>query len=179
MAEPKDVELELYQKVWLLLEDYGPWTAEFKEGNRIRFDEPDQEDKGEQEKDALDDNDFPQAKLEHVSGTSQIFENDMTLGTYAEGGPCHYVERSTHVFRLTLTSSTLSFRENSKLGTLSRNAIRLGGPRLGGLDFVTKMSWSWRTQRLPHNPEDGTFRQQTTISLTVETEVDGELLEGS
>jgi len=180
IEDPPDIDLEIYRRVWTVLEEYAPWEAAFEEGNKIRYDVD--ESNADQDKMHKADGDYPEAKLEQTGGSSTgRLGIDQTFGTLSDEGCQEWVEAQTHAYRLTVITTKLTMLEQSPLRTLTLNALRLAGPRIG-LDYVTKVSWRWSVERRAAAEEEGedpTFRQVITIDISVESETEGPRLTGA
>ncbi len=171
---PPDIELELYQKLWTILEGYTPWANLVKEGNRVKRD---REDNQNPDKNSRHDGDYPQADIENSGGSSTLFQEDETLGTL--DGPCSFAERQSHAFTITVATINLSYLEAQNIRRLTCNALRLAGPRLG-LEYVVKWGWRWSLSRQASEPGevDQVLRNYIKIDVGVETISDGRHLTG-
>jgi hypothetical protein len=181
IEDPPDIDLEIYRKIWTVLEGYAPWEAAFEEGNKIRYDID--ESNADPEKMHKADGDYPEAKLEQTGGSSTgRLGTDQTFGSFDVDNPCpEWTEAQTHAYRMTVTTTKLTMLEQSPLRTLTLNALRLAGPKLG-LEYVTKVAWRWSVERRAANEEEGedpTYRQVITIDISVESETEGPRLTGA
>lgn len=176
MSDALDIDTEIYEAIWTALVGNIPWAAAIEVNNRIRYDfvtgteNPD--------KPAVSDVDYPQAKLlPPVSGTDGLFTDDVTFATYASDGPPTWREVGTRTFRLVVTSQLLSQQEWSSLSTLSRNALRKSGPRLG-TSFLQDVSLRWTVSDTDVNPTDQTRRIKCVIDIFVRYDVSNSLVSG-
>jgi hypothetical protein len=129
------------------------------------------------------DADFPQARVEGpFDGKTNLQHGDPTFGTYAlgpDGNPVAdipWVEHGSFKYRIIVTSSTQRLTEYSGLTTESIDAVRRLGARLG-TPWVTKVAMEWTTREV-RNEDTDTKQDETTILLTIETDVDSQQLTG-
>lgn len=191
MAEAPDIELEMYDRIWDLLSADPIWPTLVEPGNRIRYDVNPEDEADDVEglenpmKDTTSEGDYPQAVLRMMSGEDSLYTNDETFETHSPEGPSHWTEKATRTFRLTVTSQSLGMKESSRLGKLSRNAIRRGGPRLG-LQYVTSVTMNWTDREVAISDGEPGQDDQTggvrrivhQIDVVVGVEIDGRELLG-
>jgi hypothetical protein len=179
MADVPDLEMQTYAAIRSILENDAAWSGAVDPANRIWHNgEP---TPTSPEKASVADGDFPQSELRVRAGSSQLYESEVTLGTYAPGNPCNYLERGTLIFRLILFSQLLGQTEQSNLRNLTINALRKAGPRLG-LNFISAMKTIWETtQVVERTPDDdtGMVRERIVININLSYEEDGSTLKGS
>lgn len=176
MSVATDIDTEIYEAIWTALVDDVPWAAAIETNNRIRYDFV----TGTQNpnKPASSDVDYPQATLyPPVSGTDGLFTDDVNFGTYSSEGPSNWREVGTRIFRLTVISQLLSQQEWSNLNTLSRNALRNAGPRLG-TSFLQDVSLRWTVSDTDVNSTDQTRRIKCVIDIFVRYDVPNSLVSG-
>lgn len=179
MAVP-DIETQLYSKIWDLLNADSDWSALVFDINQIRYDKV----AGSESpmKPTPSDGDYPQASMDPcVSGISDLYTSSETFGTFAEEGTCPWLEKHRYTFVLKVTSQLLGAQEVDTLGALTRNAIRKGGPRLGGIEYVTGVRVAWNTRRNQISGSETTefvYRWVTTLTFTIDCVVDGDYLTG-
>lgn len=167
----KDIESEIYAKLWQLWIADSAWATAVPIGNRIRYDL----DTGNfnPEKTLEADGDKDSAELWPQSGETGLWTSDETFGTYSSQGPCGANERQTYVFLLRLESRPLRVGQAFTLGALIRRVLRAAGPRIG-LDYVTGLSLRWTTEKT--NPDADQMVKwrtdlQITINVTINTSV--------
>jgi hypothetical protein len=171
MAAAPDIELQMYQKIWDLLEANAEWETLFDEANRIRYDTL--EGTQQADKSQTSDGDYPQARLWLETGAAGLFTDEVTFETHSPGGPNKWIEKSVHVFMLELKSQLMKFGQVTSMGAESRAAIRAGGPRLGGLSYVTDVALSWSMKEIDKNATDQTLRWEHRLRIQVRTEYEG------
>lgn len=176
-----NTESDLYAKVRQILEGDADWSETFQSGRR--FWEDDTPGTNEEHDLPAADGDFPRAMLTLQNGATDLFDGDPTFGTYApdyDPANAHWTETSIFVFELVLISQLIDAREQGRLGAMTRRALRAGGPRLGGLDYVNSLRLEWRTTK--SSTEDETHevnRYITRITIRVGTQTDGNKLLGT
>jgi hypothetical protein len=175
----KNIELEIYQKLWQLLMADPIWAALVPEGNRIRFDDLEGDENPDKPNNA--DGDRASARLITKTGSFSFYTEGETFQTHAPGGPSDWMEKHEYIFRLTTTSQLLSLNESSGLAAQSRQAIRAGGPKLG-LSYVTSVKVRSeqldRRQSQDIEDEDLAKREVVNHDITVGVEIAGESLGG-
>lgn len=176
MAEPLDIELQLYSHLWDLFEAYEPWATLVLPGARHRYDHVVGDENPEQTVHV--DSDYPSAEMDIASGETDMWDTDPTFATHALGGPLDNIERHTLVYRAVLISQLLHTQESTNLGRFTRNAIRRAGPKLG-LDYVVGVKFKWFVTRRDNMPNDGLTREVTTMDITVVSEIPGSVMKGT
>lgn len=174
---PLNVEDTLYAKLREIWETDGAWSEAIDEDNRTWFNNDDINRRNPNKLDTTD-NDFPRSILRATSGSSGMWTDNQTFGTFSPEGPCSILEKQTVIFRLRLVSERLGFDEDSNLRQLSINALRKAGPALG-LSWVTGVRVRWATTETDVDAADGTMRFQTDIAIMIECEIDSDTLEGT
>ncbi len=188
-----DYESLVYARIWALLEADTIWAAAVEPRNREKFDEL----VGVEDPSATQrsDNEFPHASLRLVAGNTNMFGSDVTFETFADAGPAQWTEQGTLLFVLTVISESLKLGESTSLGSQSRNALRRGGPRMGGraglslaaLPWALMMGLRWSTDQIAledpvagdsENDTGGVFRLRTQIRIEVRTVTSGSTLIG-
>lgn len=121
------------------------------------------------------DGDYPRAILKGpISGETDLQTGTETFGTYSDAG-CDWLETSTWVFELVVTSDYLGLTHYSPQTMESINAVRRAGAKIG-LAFVTSVKAKFVEKDIP--AEDGNRRIESTITITVQTQYDGQSLTG-
>lgn len=176
-----DIETELYTAIWTLLNNDPIWRGMVDIQNQIRYDLPMGAQNPENPRSA--DGDYPQAMMgPPIGGTDKLYTTDETFDTYSDDrSNFHWMEQQSLTYQMVVTSQLLGAQEIDKLGNQTRNCIRRGGPKLGGVSYVTSITLSWRTEQTNKDvpdPSDGSRRFRTTINIAVSCEQDGNTLLG-
>jgi hypothetical protein len=180
MPQPatKNILEEMYTALFDLLEANDEWAGLVPEGNRVRFDTVTGDENPIPDNKPQSDADMDSAVLEMTEGDSGLFTNDETFATYSQEGPPQFLEKGSVTFTLHLKSRFLSEQEGSQLVSYSVNAVRMGGPKLGGLPYVTSVKPKFTSKREAVPETDNMTRIVSDVTFTIEYEADGRTLTG-
>jgi hypothetical protein len=171
-----DIETELYTAIRGILENDTPWVAAIQEGSRVWYNDTTNDPDDTPQADG----DYPRSYLTLQSGTTDLFDGDVTFGTHAadfDPVNAHWTENGLYVFELTLISQLINLTDQNKLGALSRRAIRSKGPRLNGLEYVRSIRLTWDVRQADEDAEvHEVQRFLTRMRIQVGVQNDGNTL---
>lgn len=173
MPDAIDIETQIYTQIWSVLTADSVWAGIVDPGNRIRYDLVN----GDQQpvKSSVADGDFPQATLRLMSGSTGLWNDDLTFETHSEDGPNFWKEKHQYGYRLYLVSDLLDIQSSDQLGAQSRKAIRSGGPRLK-TNYIDSVTMKWASECKVDEEDKDKVRWRTNIDIIIGVTIEGSTL---
>ena len=171
----KDPDSDLYSGIQLLLTKDNDWPEYFPARNCVWYNLV----SGEQNElpTVATDAEFPSFKMWHLSGANKMFLEAVTMATFASANapPAHWLEQPSTVLRMEMVSDYVTLQGSNKGKAVTVQALRRGGPKLGGVSNVRGFQYTYNVKRVD-DPETahGQFRWVTTMDLTVFMSYQGE-----